>query len=234
MLNFTTQLNYLAPSFSKLDQAWQDLLYTNCSNQLCNIDQQLNNLSTNNTIYPPQNQIFNALNLTSFKSIKVVILGQDPYHGKDEANGLAFWVEPHIKTPPSLRNIYKELITEYQLNPDAKFDLTSWANQGVLLLNSSLNVIKDQPNSLSKLGWEIVTDQIIKQINLKHKNVVFMLWGNYAKQKASLINSNDHLVLISTHPSPFSAHKGFLGCNHFVLANQYLVDHGNNPINWCS
>lgn len=225
------ELDYLSSSFTDLDNTWRSLLVSNCKESLIYIDQELTKLQENNDIYPPKHQIFAALSLTSLDKIKVVILGQDPYHGAGEAIGLAFAVSKKTKVPPSLRNIYKELGLN-AIESQEKELLIDWAKQGVLLLNSTLTVIKDKPNSLANIGWQSVTDKVIQKISDQTEHVVFMLWGSFAQKKAALIDANRHLILTTTHPSPFSAHKGFLGSNHFNLANQYLEKYGRFPINW--
>ena len=182
-------------------------------------------------IYPPGKQIFNALNSTSFETTNVVILGQDPYHGVGQANGLAFSVEKDTKIPPSLINIYKELGEDINLQPPNHGDLTFWAKQGVLLLNSVLTVVKGEPASHSDKGWEIFTDKVIEILNQK-ENIVFMLWGSYAQKKGSIIDTSKHCVLKAPHPSPLSAHRGFFGSKHFSKANQYLTKKGKTPIKW--
>lgn len=225
------ELTYLKSSYLSLDLKWQTFLATTCADELIDIDRKLEALSVNRTIYPPQSQIFNALFLTPIDKVKIVILGQDPYHGKGEANGLAFAVNRGVRTPPSLRNIYKELgLNPGKISQDEL--LINWAKQGILLLNSSLTVIQDKPNSMADIGWQVVTDRVIKYINDSCEHVVFMLWGSFAQKKTLLIDTKKHLILSTTHPSPFSAHKGFLGCNHFNLANQYLAQYGYSPINW--
>ena len=186
----------------------------------------------NYTIYPKGEKIFNAFNLCPFDSLKVVIIGQDPYHGKGQANGLSFSVEKNIKTPPSLKNIFIELKNNY---PEYKYsdgDLSRWANQGVLLLNSILTVRKSEPGSHSNIGWEKFTDFVIKVISSEKRNVVFLLWGKYAQSKTRLIDDNKHLILKSSHPSPFSAHKGFFKNYHFKKTNQYLLLNDINEIKW--
>lgn len=184
------------------------------------------------TVFPHMNDIYNALKLTDYNDVKVVILGQDPYHGEGEAHGLAFSVKKGIAIPPSLRNIYKELNTSLGCYIPNNGFLEKWAKQGVLLLNTSLTVRKDMANSHSGKGWEILTDAIIKKINARTEPVVFMLWGNNAKSKSWFIDSNRHLVLTSVHPSPLSASRGFFGCNHFKLANEFLETKGIAPIDW--
>jgi uracil-DNA glycosylase len=186
----------------------------------------------NNTIFPPKDYIFNALKLTPYKDVKVVIVGQDPYHGVGEAHGLSFSVQKGIKVPPSLQNIYKELESDLGITPPNNGDLTAWAKQGVLLLNAVLTVEKDKPASHRKLGWERLTDYIIKTLNNKNEPVVFILWGNFAKEKASLITNPKHLVLTSPHPSPFSARYGFFGSKPFSKTNAFLIQNNIKPINW--
>lgn len=184
------------------------------------------------TIYPAKENIFAALKATPFENVKVVILGQDPYHGEGEAHGLSFSVCPGIKTPPSLKNIYKEIQAELGCDIPNNGYLMKWAEQGVLLLNAVLTVEKDKPASHRGKGWEQFTDRIIQEIDQKEEPVVFMLWGNFAKSKADLLTNPNHLVLTSAHPSPFSARNGFFGNNHFIKANEYLTEHGLEPIDW--
>lgn len=225
--------SYLKPAFSSLDKVWQEFLLTNCSEVLLSIDARLSELAKTETIYPPQHLIFNALKLCKLANIEVVIIGQDPYHGENEANGLAFAVNSGIKLPPSLKNIYKEVSLEYGVNIDADgTHLIKWANQGVLLLNSCLTVIKDRANSLSNIGWHQVTDLLINHISKTNFGVVFMLWGAYAKQKSKLIDESKHNILFAPHPSPLSVYRGFYGCNHFRIANEYLYSLGKTQINW--
>lgn len=184
------------------------------------------------TIYPPKNYIFNALKKTSYSEVKVVVVGQDPYHGINEAHGLSFSVQEGIKLPPSLQNIYKELYNDLNIIPSKSGDLTKWAEEGVLLLNSTLTVIKDKANSHKDIGWTIFTDYIIKLLNLKEQPVVFILWGNYARSKKSLITNEHHLIIESSHPSPFSAHNGFFGSKPFSKTNKFLTKNNLKPINW--
>ena len=184
------------------------------------------------TIFPDKKNIFAALKYTPYENVKVVILGQDPYHGLGEAHGMAFSVCPGIKIPPSLQNIYKELHEELGCYIPNNGYLMKWAHQGVLLLNSVLTVQKDLPASHRGIGWEAFTDKIIEEVNKKDEPVVFMLWGNFAKSKASLITNPKHLVLTCAHPSPFSARYGFFGCNHFKKANEFLKENGKQPIDW--
>lgn len=185
-------------------------------------------------IYPKGTEYFNAFNSTPFEEVKVVILGQDPYHGENQAHGLCFSVPKTTDIPPSLVNIYKEIQSD--LGSEKKYfahgHLQSWADQGVLLLNSVLTVEKGKAAAHQGKGWELFTDYAIKEISLHRKNVVFMLWGSYAHKKGEVINATNHLVLKSPHPSPLSAHRGFLGCKHFSKANEYLKKHGIKPVDW--
>lgn len=184
------------------------------------------------TIYPPKEDIFAALKNTSFKDVKVVIVGQDPYHGEGEAMGLSFSVHKGIKLPPSLKNIYQELYDDLGIKPVTSGDLTKWTKEGVLLLNATLTVIKDTPNSHSKIGWDKFTDYVIKKINQKNEPVVFILWGNFARSKKEFITNPKHLVIESAHPSPFSARNGFFGSKPFSKTNNYLTKNGIKPIDW--
>lgn len=184
------------------------------------------------TIFPDRKNIFQAMSRTPYDKVKVVILGQDPYHGQGEAHGLSFSVCPGITIPPSLKNIYKELNAELGCYIPNNGYLMKWAEQGVLLLNSVLTVQKDMPASHRGKGWEIFTDKIIEEIDKKEEPVVFMLWGNFAKSKEALLKNPKHLVLKSAHPSPFSANHGFFGNNHFIKTNEYLKENGIEPIDW--
>lgn len=191
------------------------------------------------TVYPPPKYIFRAFDLCPFEKVKVVILGQDPYHGQRQANGLAFAVDEDISVPPSLQNIFKEIETDIgsvavdtgclQKNNG---DLSRWAEQGVLLLNATLTVRAHSAGSHQGRGWELFTDAAIKALSEEREHLVFMLWGNYAKAKGAHIDRSKHLVLEAPHPSPFSAYSGFFGCKHFSKANDYLVAHNETPINW--
>ena len=186
----------------------------------------------NKTIYPPKDQIFSAFDLSSFNNTKVIILGQDPYHNEGQAHGLSFSVPEGVSIPPSLRNIYQELESDLNIKPEKNGDLTRWATQGVLLLNSVLTVERNSPGSHAKSGWVDFTDTVIDILNEQKHNLVFLLWGAYAQQKSELIDQNKHLVLTAAHPSPFSAHKGFFGCKHFSKTNDYLKIHRQQVINW--
>jgi uracil-DNA glycosylase len=183
-------------------------------------------------IYPNGDDIFNALNITPFDKVGVVILGQDPYHGPDQAHGLSFSVRKGVALPPSLKNIYKEIEAEFGVKMPREGDLTPWAQQGVLLLNATLTVQAANAGSHQKRGWEEFTDAIIRALNERGEHIVFMLWGSYAQKKGAFIDRKKHLVLEAPHPSPLSAHRGFLGCGHFKQANDYLIQHGRKPIDW--
>jgi uracil-DNA glycosylase len=189
-------------------------------------------LEQGKVIYPPEADRFTALNKTPFEHVRVVILGQDPYHGENQAHGLSFSVKPNIKVPPSLVNIYKELEMDLGIPPAQHGFLEQWAEQGVLLLNSVLTVEASKAGSHQNKGWEIFTDKIIEQINGEHQGVVFMLWGAYAQKKGRHIDRDKHCVLESVHPSPLSVYRGFLGCQHFSKANEYLMSQGKSPIKW--
>ena len=183
-------------------------------------------------IYPPAGKIFAAFDASPFLSTNVVIIGQDPYHGPGQANGLCFSVGKGVPCPPSLINIFKEISAEFSTPMPADGDLSRWARQGVLLLNSSLSVREHQPKSHSGIGWETFTDAAVHALAEKREGIVFMLWGSDAIRKGAFIDRRKHLVLTSPHPSPLSAHRGFFGNNHFKLANEYLIKQGKNPINW--
>jgi uracil-DNA glycosylase len=183
-------------------------------------------------IYPNSSNWFHALETTPLDDVKVVILGQDPYHQPGQAHGLCFSVQPGVKIPPSLMNIYKELQSDLGITPPTHGYLESWAKQGVLLLNAVLTVEDSNANAHQGKGWEQFTDKIISTVNEHCDHVVFMLWGSYAQKKGAMIDRNKHLVLKAPHPSPLSAHRGFLGCKHFSQANDYLHQHGKSVINW--
>lgn len=186
------------------------------------------------TVFPPMNDIFNALKFTSFENTKVVILGQDPYHEIGQAHGLSFSVKKGVKIPPSLVNIYKELHTDIGMDIPNHGDLSSWATQGVLLLNATLTVQQGIANSHQKIGWSTFTDNVIKYLNQSSRPIVFILWGGNARCKKAFITGKQHLILESVHPSPLSAHNGFFGCRHFSLANEFLKSTNQAPINWNS
>lgn len=183
-------------------------------------------------IYPPQNEVFNAFALTEFKEVKVVILGQDPYHGPNQAHGLSFSVKPGIAPPPSLLNMYKELAQDVGFQIPSHGYLVEWAKQGVLLLNTVLTVEQGKAHSHANIGWETFTDKVIHQLNQHRENLVFLLWGSHAQKKGQFIDRQRHCVLTAPHPSPLSAHRGFLGCRHFSKTNAYLREKGIKEINW--
>ncbi|MCK9140218.1 uracil-DNA glycosylase [Haemophilus influenzae] len=185
------------------------------------------------TIYPPQEEVFNAFKYTAFEDVKVVMLGQDPYHGANQAHGLAFSVKPEVAIPPSLLNMYKELtqdISGFQM-PSHGY-LVKWAEQGVLLLNTVLTVERGMAHSHANLGWERFTDKVIAVLNEHREKLVFLLWGSHAQKKGQIIDRTRHLVLTAPHPSPLSAHRGFFGCRHFSKTNSYLESNGMKPIDW--
>jgi uracil-DNA glycosylase len=188
--------------------------------------------SQNKIIYPPGGLIFNAFDTTPLEKVKVVILGQDPYHGAHQAHGLCFSVQNGVPQPPSLVNIFKELHEDVGMKIPDHGNLTKWAEQGVFLLNASLTVRAAEPMSHSKIGWGQFTDTVIKKISEEKEHVVFMLWGKFAQEKRLLIDETKHMVLRAAHPSPLSANAGFFGCRHFSKANEYLASHGIDPIDW--
>ena len=211
----------------KINNSWNELLEAEISKDYFRELQDF--LDNQNEIFPPSNLVFNSLELTAPENTKVVILGQDPYHDVGQAMGLSFSVPNNTKLPPSLKNIYREIETDLGVIMPPYGDLTNWAKQGVLLLNAVLTVAPHNAGSHQKQGWEQFTDCIIKYINDTQENVVFMLWGGYAKKKSELINGDKHLILTANHPSPLSANRGgWFGCKHFSTANEYLTE----PIDW--
>lgn len=186
----------------------------------------------NRTVYPVPQSVFNAFNLCPFDKVKVVIIGQDPYHGPGQAHGLAFSVPSDVTIPPSLRNIYKEIQNDLGVTVPDHGNLERWATQGVLLLNATLTVEHGQAGSHQGIGWELFTDAVIRTVSDQKEHVVFLLWGRYAQTKRELIDTETHLVLEAPHPSPLSAHSGFFGCKHFSQANEYLKKHHKEPIAW--
>ncbi|CAD7288076.1 uracil-DNA glycosylase [Campylobacter suis] len=216
----------------KIEPGWKEMLKDEfLSPYFAKIKQNLLDAKANGTVYPPSKLIFNAFNLTPFNTVKVVILGQDPYHGTGQAMGLSFSVPKGVRVPPSLINIYKEIYSDLGISEPNSGDLTHWAAQGVLLLNATLSVKANEPNSHSNFGWQTFSDAVIKILSQKRNNLVFLLWGNYAKAKANLIDQDRHLVLTAAHPSPL-ARGAFFGCRHFSKANTYLQNHGITPIDW--
>ena len=183
-------------------------------------------------IYPKPEEIFTAFKLTSYKDCKIILLGQDPYHGENQAHGLAFSVKEGIKLPPSLRNMYKEINNEYGYEISKNGHLVPWAKQGILLLNTALTVIAENANSHSKIGWEIFTDNIIEILNKREESLIFILWGSNARSKKRLIDTKKHYILEGVHPSPLSANRGFFGCGHFKKANEILKELGKKEIDW--
>lgn len=218
----------------QIDGSWRDVLKAEFeSDYFAEIQQFLLEEKRNGKIiFPPENEIYNAFNLCPLPKVKCVIIGQDPYHGPNQAHGLAFSVRKGIKPPPSLVNIYKELNISLSIEKPLHGELTEWAKQGVLLLNSVLTVEAHEPASHQKRGWENFTDAAIKTVSDQRENVVFMLWGKFAQGKKSLINASKHLILETTHPSPFSARKGYLGSGHFKKCNEYLAKNGLETIKW--
>ncbi|MBR4671713.1 MAG: uracil-DNA glycosylase [Bacilli bacterium] len=184
------------------------------------------------TVYPKMSEIFNAFTKTSYENVKVVIIGQDPYHGENEAEGLSFSVKVGIQKPPSLINIFSELKSDLGIDPPNHGSLVSWAKEGVLLLNATLTVVKDTPKSHSNKGWETFTDEVIRLINKKEQPVVFILWGSDARSKKYLINNKKHLIIESAHPSPLSAYRGFFGSKPFSKTNDFLIKNNIKPIDW--
>ena len=212
---------------------WDDILKEEfASDYYINLREFLKKEYSSSRIYPPMNDIYNALRYTSYKNTRVVILGQDPYHGMGQAHGLCFSVLPGVKFPPSLQNIFKELNAEYGIIPPATGELTGWAKQGVLLLNTTLTVREGQPQSHKGHGWELLTDKIISILAQKEEPIVFILWGGNARAKKALIKKTHHLILECAHPSPLSAYNGFFGCGHFIKANKFLKENSLPQIDW--
>jgi uracil-DNA glycosylase len=217
----------------KITEEWDKILQEEfSSDNYLKLREFLKTEYSTRTIYPSMYDIFNSMKYTSFENVKVVLLGQDPYHNEGQAMGLSFSVPDGIDIPPSLVNMYKELYAETGILPKKTGNLTGWARQGVLLLNTVLTVRAHQANSHKGQGWEKFTDSIIKKISDKKENVVFLLWGGNARSKKPLIDSKKHLILECAHPSPLSAYNGFFGCGHFVKTNEYLKKFGIEPIDW--
>lgn len=216
-----------------IENSWKKVLVEELSSEyfkdLCSAIQDSYKTTTT---FPPQGLIFNAFEHCHFDTVKVVIIGQDPYHRAGQAHGLSFSVPDAVPVPPSLRNIYMEVSNDVQSKTPESGNLERWANQGVLLLNSTLTVAEAKPGSHQNLGWERFTNTVIKKISSEHTHVVFMLWGNYAQSKIPCIDSSKHLILTAPHPSPLSAYRGFFGCAHFSAANAYLSAHGRPTITW--
>ncbi len=218
--------------FSQIPPAWRPYLSATAQQNLAKLEAILVQEQKQSQVYPPTQQIFQALELCSPTEVKVVILGQDPYHGVGQAHGLAFSVQPETKPPPSLKNIYKELAADLGCEIPEHGYLVDWARQGVLLLNAVLTVRAQSAASHQKLGWQSITDSLISSLSAQADHLVFVLWGNFAQKKAALI-ADKHSLIQSVHPSPLSAHRGFLGSKPFSQINQALVKHQQTPINWC-
>ena len=218
----------------KIEASWKEILQDEFNKPY--FGQIVHHLKTERTqgkiIYPPGPNIFNAFNTTSFDKIKIVLLGQDPYHGPGQAHGLCFSVQNGVPPPPSLVNIFKELHDDTGVEIPAHGNLTKWAEHGVFLLNASLTVRAGEPMSHAKIGWATFTDTVIKKISQEREHVVFMLWGKFAQEKRVLIDESKHFILRSVHPSPLSANSGFFGCKHFSKANAYLMSKGIDPVDW--
>ncbi|MBQ9734981.1 MAG: uracil-DNA glycosylase [Clostridia bacterium] len=218
---------------AKITEEWDEILKEEFSSpEYLSLREFLKSEYSSRTIYPSMYDIFNSMKYTAFKDVKVVLLGQDPYHNVGQAMGLSFSVPVGMEKPPSLVNMFKELASETGCAIPQSGDLTGWAKQGVLLLNTVLTVRAHQANSHKGKGWEKFTDSIIKKISDKKENVVFLLWGGNARSKKPLIDSKRHLVLECAHPSPLSAYNGFFGCGHYIKTNEYLIAHGKTPVEW--
>lgn len=217
----------------KIEESWKKVLKNEFEKDyFLNLTKKVREFYLSKTIYPAPAHIFNAFALCPFNEVKVVILGQDPYHGAGQAHGLCFSVQDGVRTPPSLQNIYKEIKDDIGTDIPLSGNLEHWAKQGVLLLNATLTVEVNQAGSHQGLGWETFTDAVIHKISEEKEQVVFLLWGKYAQNKSSLIDDSKHLILKAPHPSPFSAHTGFLGCKHFSKTNEYLKKHDLKKIDW--
>ncbi|MCW3480951.1 uracil-DNA glycosylase [Neisseriaceae bacterium JH1-16] len=227
-------LDYLSPALKRVHPDWETVLrQPGCARTLASIDAALTAaMHDGKTVYPPRELIFNALSFGSPADVRVVILGQDPYHGDGEAMGLSFSVPDGVRVPPSLRNVYKELAADLGVGPANSGDLSGWARQGVLLLNSVLSVEADRAGSHGKLGWQTVSDALIDAVNRDNPGCVFLLWGNWAQGKAERIDTSRHTVFCSAHPSPLAAHRGFFGNHHFSQANAWLAARGRGTIDW--
>ena len=216
-----------------IEKSWCDIINKEFEKEyMKNLFKNLIQERTENEIYPNNNDVFNAFNYTRINDIKIVILGQDPYHGKGQANGLAFSVSKGIPPPPSLINIFKEINRDLGINNYKNGDLTKWARQGILLLNSTLTVRSNNPGSHQNKGWEQFTDKMISIISKKKDGIIFLLWGKFAQKKKKLIDTTKHHILISSHPSPLSSYRGFIGCGHFSECNEILKNKNKNKINW--
>lgn len=227
------KIKHMAGVNPQIEESWLEALREEFSSEyFTKLKSFLKEEKTKYTIYPPGNKMFTAFNLCPLPLVKVVIIGQDPYHGPGQAHGLSFSVPDGIPIPPSLRNIYKEINRDLGIETPKTGNLEKWAEQGVLLLNAILTVRNDQAASHHGQGWETFTNKVIKTISDLRAGVVFLLWGKFAQEKQSLIDTNKHFVLTSTHPSPLSAHRGFLGCGHFSQTNKILKENGIDEIDW--
>ncbi len=223
----------MATNTPKIEESWSGALQTEFSSDyFLKLKEILKKEKEGFTIYPPGNRIFSAFNLCPLTAVKLVILGQDPYHGKGQAHGLSFSVPEGIKPPPSLQNIFKELNTDLNISIPQTGNLEKWAEQGVLLINATLTVRAGDAGSHQGMGWETFTDRVIQTISDLRAGVVFLLWGKYAQAKLHLIDQSKHFVLMAPHPSPFSSNRGFFGCKHFSKANQLLKENGLGEIDW--
>lgn len=217
----------------KIESSWKERLHDEFEKPyFITLTEFIKSEYRNHTIYPPGRLIFNAFECCPFDDVKIVILGQDPYHGPRQAHGLCFSVQDGIAFPPSLQNIFREISQEIGLTIPQSGNLEKWAKQGVFLLNATLTVRAGQAGSHQNRGWETFTDAVIHKLAEEKENLVFILWGSYAQRKGAFISPNKHLILKSVHPSPLSAHRGFFGNNHFSKANNYLKEHGKEPVNW--
>ncbi len=217
----------------KLEKSWNTYLSTELEKDyMISLKNFLNGERQDYLVYPKEEEVFNAFNKTPFNKLKIVLLGQDPYHGEGQAHGLSFSVPKEVKTPPSLINIFKEIENDLNIKNHGKGDLTKWAEQGVLLLNSTLTVRKNMAGSHQNRGWEQFTDKVISTISSKKEGVIFLLWGKFAQKKQKLIDKSKHHILMSSHPSPLSSYRGFLGCKHFSECNKILKKENKTEINW--
>jgi len=220
-------------ALKNLEPSWKKALVEECNKDYFKtLTQFITNEYLTKTIYPKTEDLFRSFNLCPFNKVQVVIIGQDPYHGPNQANGLSFAVHEHIKLPPSLKNIFKEIESDLHITPIQNGDLSRWEEQGVLLLNATLTVQAETPGSHQNKGWELFTDAVIQKLSDEKENLVFILWGNYAKKKGLIIDRTKHLVIESQHPSPFSAYNGFFGSKPFSQTNEYLKKHGKKEIDW--
>ena len=217
----------------KLEKGWNTYLLAELEKDyMISLKNFLNGERQDYLVYPKEEEEFNAFHKTPFKTLKIVLLGQDPYHGEGQAHGLSFSVPKEVKTPPSLVNIFKEIENDLNIKNHGKGDLTKWAEQGVLLLNSTLTVRKNMAGSHQNKGWEQFTDKVISTISSKKEGVIFLLWGKFAQNKQKLIDKSKHHILMSSHPSPLSSYRGFLGCKHFSECNKILKKENKTEINW--